>query len=600
MVRLPHRSACLLLATIAGAPVALVGPGCAGDTNPFTTVLSDYGERVDLDRLRTISPIDPAGYHAADQTMPASAEAYLERFRGVERADLSVEEARAAALTNNLNLGVSLLDPTIAAQSVSAEEAAWESTFNISGSVARNDSPTGSRLDSAQQDFIRVEPSFDIPMRTGGTISIGLPVTRSETNNEFSTLNPAWTSDLELSLTHQLLRNAGRHANTNALRIASYNSQIASATTRLQVIQQLSAVDRQYWQVYGQRQALTVREEEYRVAQAQLERARRQFNAGAVAQIEVTRAESGLADRIDGIIRAQTDLVTAQRELKRIINIPGLDVDSSTELVTVSLPEPARFEFDRPSLASSAVEQRMEMLELELRLLADASNIELARNQTLPLVTLQALYRLNGLGESLPDTLNTTAENEFEDWSMGVNASIPLGNEAASARLRQAILQRVQRLNSRSARAQLIRQEVFDALDEVEAGWQRIMAARQSVILNQRSLEAEQRQFDVGATTTTDVLDASAALAAARLAEIRALVDYQVAQVNLAAATGTLLGAAKVRWEATPYDPGMGEFVPESLRQTWAVPRDQTVSQPASPVEPPPASGPPGAQPGSP
>lgn len=571
MLRRTPLLACLLVSA-SGGSLALLGMGCAGGANPFATVLSDYGERVDLDRLRSIAPIDPAGYRAADQSMPANAQEYLDRYRGMERAELSVEEARAAALSHNLDLAVSLLDPTIAAQSVSEEEARWESTFNLAASASKNDSPTGSRLDSAQQDFARVEPSLDIPMRTGGTISVGLPMTRSETNNEFSTLNPAYTSDLELSLTHQLLRNAGRRANTNGLRIASYNSQIAGATTRLRVIQQLAAVDRQYWLVYGQRQALVVREEEYRVAQAQLERARRQFNAGAVAQIEVTRAESGLADRIDGIIRAQTNLITGQRELKRVINIPGLDVNSSTELVPTSQPEPARFEFDREALAASAVDRRMEMLELELRLLADASNIELARNQMLPLVTLQALYRLNGLGPDFGESIETTAENEFEDWSLGINASIPIGNEAASARLRQAILQRVQRLNSRSARSQLIRQEVFDAIDEVDAGWQRIMASRQSVILNQRSLEAEQRQFDVGSSTSTDVLNASAALAVARLAEIQALVDYQVAQVNLAAATGTLLGSARVRWEPTPYDPGMGDFVPASLRETWTAP----------------------------
>ncbi len=587
MTRRHHRPIARLLLA-AGAPAGVMLGGCASSSNPFTTVVSDYGERVDLDRLRNINPIDPAGFRHADQEMPASARAYLERFRGVERADLSVEEARASALVNNLDLSVSLLDPTIAAQSVDEQEAAWESTFNLSASYNKSDSPTGSRLESAQQDFGRVEPSFDIPMRTGGAITVGLPMTRSETNNEFSTLNPAYTSDLEVSLTHQLLRGAGRRANTNALRIASYNSQIAGASTRLRVIQQLSQVDRQYWQVYGQRQALTVREEEYRVAQAQLDRARRQFNAGAVAQIEVTRAESGLADRIDRIIRAQTDLLTAQRELKRVINIPGLDVDSATELIPTSLPEPARFEFDRGALAAAAVDQRMEMLELELRLLADASQIEFARNQTLPLLTLQALYRLNGLGADMNESISTTAENDFEDWSVGVNASFPIGNEVAHARVRSAILQRVQRLNTRSARAQLIRQEVFDALDEVEAGWQRIMAARQSVILNQRSLEAEQRQFDVGTTTTTDVLDASAALALARLTEIQAIVDYQIAQVNLAAATGTLIGAARVRWEATPYDPGMAEFVPESLREPWAAGGD--VAEPAPAVETAPGS----------
>lgn len=571
------RHAPLILLTVAAGSLAGLA-GCSSSANPFATVLSDYGERIDLDRLRNIRPLDPGQHLAADQSAP-SIEAIAGRLRAVDRAELSVEEARAAALAGNLQLAVSLLDPAIAGEALSEEEARWESAFRLSAGFQRSDSPTGSRLDSAQRDFLRVEPAIDIPMRTGGSISVGLPMNRVETNNEFSTLNPAYSSDLEVSLTHQLLRGAGRRTGMHGLRIASYNSQIASATTRLQVIQQLSTVDRRYWALFAQREALRVREEEYRVAEAQLERARRQFAAGAVAQIEVTRAESGLADRVDGIIRAQADVVRAQRELKRVVSVPGLGVDSPTELVPTSLPEPARFEFDRAAMADAAVSQRMEMLELELRLLADASNIELARNQMLPLVTLQALYRLNGLGPNVGESLSTMSENDYEDWSLGVSATVPLGNEAARSRLRRATLERVQRLNTRAARAQLIRQEVLDAIDEVEAGWQRIMAARQSVVLNQRSLDAEQRQFDLGATTSTDVLNASASLAAARLAEIRAVVDYQLAQVDLAAATGTLIGSARLRWEPTPYDAEMGRFVPESLRDAWRSPEPASERQ---------------------
>ncbi|MCA9287784.1 MAG: hypothetical protein KDA05_04320, partial [Phycisphaerales bacterium] len=213
----------------AGLPLALLAAGCASSANPFRTVLDDYGQRVDLDRLRNIAPMDPAGFRHEDQAMPSTPEAYLGRFQNVEQAELSIEEARASAISHNLNLQVSLLEPTIAGQSVDEEEARWESTFNLGATLASNDSPTGSRLDSAQSDFARVEPSFDIPMRTGGSVSVGLPVSRNQTNNEFSTLNPAYTSDLEISLTHQLLRNAGRRANTHSLRIAAYNSQISSA-----------------------------------------------------------------------------------------------------------------------------------------------------------------------------------------------------------------------------------------------------------------------------------------------------------------------------------------------------------------------------------
>jgi len=65
-----------------------------------------------------------------------------------------------------------------------------------------------------------------------------------------------------------------------------------------------------------------------------------------------------------------------------------------------------------------------------------------------------------------------------------------------------------------------------------------------------RTLAAEERQFDVGLRTSTDVLDASASLADAQSREVAALSSYQIALVDLAFATGTSLGAAGIRFEA--------------------------------------------------
>ena len=54
----------------------------------------------------------------------------------------------------------------------------------------------------------------------------------------------------------------------------------------------------------------------------------------------------------------------------------------------------------------------------------------------------------------------------------------------------------------------------------------------------------------LGSRTSTDVLDAATRLADAQSAEIRALADYEVAKIDLAVATGTVLGASAVGWEA--------------------------------------------------
>ena len=99
-------------------------------------------------------------------------------------------------------------------------------------------------------------------------------------------------------------------------------------------------------------------------------------------------------------------------------------------------------------------------------------------------------------------------------------------------------------------------QEVLAAIDRLEANWQRILAARQRVIAQARVLNVEIRQFEQGLRTSTEVLDAQTKLASAKLSEISAVTDYEIAQVDIAYATGTVLGASRILWEpATPPKP---------------------------------------------
>ena len=64
-----------------------------------------------------------------------------------------------------------------------------------------------------------------------------------------------------------------------------------------------------------------------------------------------------------------------------------------------------------------------------------------------------------------------------------------------------------------------------------------------------RLLAVEQRRFDQGLSTSNDVLDALTNLANAQSSEVAAVTEYQIAQVDIAFATGTVLGASRVVWE---------------------------------------------------
>ena len=62
----------------------------------------------------------------------------------------------------------------------------------------------------------------------------------------------------------------------------------------------------------------------------------------------------------------------------------------------------------------------------------------------------------------------------------------------------------------------------------------------------------EIRQFEQGLRTSTEVLQAQTDLANAKLSEIASVADYEIAQVDIAFATGTVLGQSRVTWEAAP------------------------------------------------
>ena len=174
--------------------------------------------------------------------------------------------------------------------------------------------------------------------------------------------------------------------------------------------------------------------------------------------------------------------------------------------------------------------------------------MDVARNATLPLVALDYSYRINGLGKSFDRSFEMLRDSDFANHQVGLQVQVPIGNQAAMSRLRGALLRRLQTLATRDQRDLQIRQEVFNAVDQLEATWQRLLAARQRVVLAARVVELEQRQFNLGLRTSTDVLDAQTRLANGQSSEVQAIAEYQIAQVDIGQATGTVLGASRVEW----------------------------------------------------
>lgn len=473
---------------------------------------------------------------------------------------LTIQECRQLALANNLDLKVELFNPTVAKEAISQERARFESLFNATGNFTTTDQATATRLENAQAKTFTGDLGLTVPLRTGGAIQLDLPINRFETNNAFSTLNPAYSSDVAASISIPLLRGAGTQVNSHGIRIAVYQYQATQSRTKLEVIRVLADVDRIYWRLYAARQELEVRKKQYDLAVVQLDRARRRVRAGDAAQVDIIRAESGVADQIEAIINAQTAIRDRQRELKQIINRRDLGLSSITAVIPTTDPSALHYELDRKLLVRSAMAGRMEMLQAEIQIAQNADNVEYARNQLLPLVTFDYQYNLSGLGPTLSNSFDTLRSTRFQGHSVGLAVQLPIGNEAAKSQLRQALASRLQSIATKEQQISLIENEILHACDALDANWERILAAQRRVILAARVVDGETRQFNLGLRTSTDVLDAQAKLADAQSSEIAAVTDYQIAQVDIAFATGTLLGAAGVSWQPTSLGQAPGDI----------------------------------------
>jgi outer membrane protein len=528
-------------------------------------------------RTRDLPQLDMA---ARSRTAPVDVESQMTQATQLapksetapDKLALNIAELRRRTLANNLDLEVALWNPALAEAKVSEEEAKFDATISIGATYKRTDLPEldsdlvqftsdKDEVDKAvvklteleqQKEKLDLDLGVKVPLPTGGTVKVN---SSFEESNKLEPLRfEQYVSALKFSYSQPLLRGAGWDVNVASIRLARLKAGMVTAKTKLTAIRILALAEKAYWRVYGARRALDVRQQQYELASNNLELVRRRAEEGLSPEIEIIRAELGVAKRLESLIVADTTLRLQQRELKRILNIENIELDSPTVIETLTEPQLLRYELTYDDLAAAALANRMELLELELALARDALRIDVARNQTLPLFALDFEYGVLDRNGSFGTAWDSMWDFDKTTMGVGLRGEIPVTNRAREAKLRQALLGRMQRLATRDQRELAIRQDVYDALDVLNQNWQRILAARQSVLAAGVNYQAELTQFEEGLRTMREVLEALTSLGDSQLSEVKAIVGYQVAQIDLAYATGTLLGYARVGLDPLPLD----------------------------------------------
>ncbi len=211
---------------------------------------------------------------------------------------------------------------------------------------------------------------------------------------------------------------------------------------------------------------------------------------------------------------------------------------------------------DIPTALDAAFKYRPEIEGLRQQLAADDINVRLTHNGLLPNLSLTGTYQTNGLGgRQIDDTVsppviipggfgNSLSQLfgfGFPGYGFTVNLSLPVRNNAAKASYGTALASKRHDLYSERQLHETITLNVTNAVHQLEQAKQSMEAAKIALDLSQKTLQADQHKYDLGAETIFFVLEAQTELTQAEQTLLQAEVGYQVAAAQVDHETGGLL-----------------------------------------------------------
>ncbi len=400
---------------------------------------------------------------------------------------------------------------------------------------------------------------------TGTQLSVTFDNTRQTTNSQRTTYSPLLQSTWRAQATQHLLQGFGPGINGRFILQAKNDRRITDSSFRQQVIYTVSQVETIYWglvSAYENEQA-----KERALAQSTQLAAdnRKQLEIGTLAPLDVVNSDATVASDKQALITAQSTLEYQQLIIKQAIarnlNDPQL---ANAPVIPTDRVDLSRVPEEDMSVEDLVKEAYTDSPSIEQQVISLKNNeitIRGEKNGLLPVIDGYAFYGGSAVGgaQNPNENCSTTStgpvlpctganaapsvgyntvfghlfNNSSPDKGVGVNITIPIRNRAAQAD--QARSQMEYRQNQMLLQQLYIRTRINVinaqyALTNDRASVQSAQAAQQFAA---QSLDAEQKKYRLGASTTANVLQQERNLASAENNLISATAAYALDRVSL-------------------------------------------------------------------
>ena len=454
--------------------------------------------------------------------------------------------------------------------------------------------------------------SYSQGFSPGTALSVGFNNNRITSNSPRNTTNPGLQSNFRATIRQHLLQGFGPSLNTRLIRQAKNTKKITEEAFRLQVITTVSTIENIYWDLVNAYEDYKVKARSLALAQKTLSDNQKQVDIGTLAPLDVVRAQSSVATAEQDLIISKTNLQLQQLVTKNALtrSLPSNSPVVLAEVIptdTIQIPDeenlPPVDELVQQALAHSPGynQQKINLQNSEI-------SIKGTNNALLPVIDLVGFYGASsvaglqnplatcgvapasqcipagtvppsGFGDAFTNLFNSSAP----DKGVAINIQIPLGNRVAqSQQIRSRLEYRQSQLALKSLENQIaitVRNDAF-TLQQNRA---RVAAAQKARELSAKTLDAEQKKYNLGASTYLAVLQDERDLAAAESALVAAMTNYAKSKVLLDRDIAQTLERNNIK-----LDEAVTGNIKTQPNVPGVVPNVNTLKEVTAPAQPPP------------
>ncbi|MGE0463503.1 MAG: TolC family protein [Vicinamibacterales bacterium] len=466
----------------------------------------------------------------------------------------SIDEAVALALENNLDLQVERINPQVQDLNVAQVRTNYTPTFQTNFGLNDQTQPPANQLAGGATSITNTRTNVDFGVgaltRWGATYNVNFNTVRNTTNNIFTNFNPQLNPNISLSYTQPLLRNFRIDGTRQQLLVSQKNREISDVQLQQSIALTARNVKNAYYDLMFAIGNLNVQRQSLELAQQSLKDNRARVEIGTMAPIDIVQAEAEVAQREESVILAEAAISRAEDRLRTLVFNP-----SAPDFWQIRIQPTEAVVFrpttvDTEGAVSNALQKRTDLVTSRKQLESNDVNIRFFRNQVQPDVNASVTYFSQALGgtflerdgfggpivgesqTSYSRALRTMFGGDFPTWTFQLQVSYPIGQATAEAQLARARLQDQQSRRQLQSQELLVATQIRDYARQVQTNSKRVEATRASRVLAERRLEAEEKKFQAGMTTSFLVFQAQRDLNQARNNELQALLDYNKSVVD--------------------------------------------------------------------